>query len=728
MPKKKGTRAAKAKARRDNRSPSPDTLFALIDSCDVLVLPDGNRVRRGLTNLGNTCFMNSIVQCLNASLPFSDELLMTASSAGLDGLSGSLCTVFKGIRAIDESSGGSGGGGGGGSNGSFAPKSLREQLISRFPWYRGKNQQDAHEFLRTLLGSITDEKTMEETRAAKESKTEGEQKNGSSQISSLCELCVTRNFRGHFCAATFCWGCQSVSLQLDAFLDVSLELPHLSAQTIGALGVTPARLSGAKEPSDVAEDDDQAAKAKAKAKAKSKSAAKAKPATRAPQGVWGARKEAAEVEEAMTSVKQYLARVYQRFYDPDAFLAEMQTLAAAVAAAEEAEPSGPRVEIELKRAKTSTSWGLSWNKTSREESKLVLADIKEDTPLDKWNLKKHSLGAPDEAVCVGDELVSVNESTTLEDMLSMLASANQVSLVFVRGAPVGAPKRSVKKEDIEDEEDEKKRQLAAERDQRRLEFGEVVKQCTSALPKELLEVFGPQAVSSSRNMTLQLEDCFKRFSLVEAMEEDYKPVYRCSKCSKSSSSATSKASAAAAPRTFASRRLWLWPLDLPPILTLQLKRFRRYDDRYEKSTAKVLVQETLDLRSLVMQRTDIENLKGHLSKGAEFCERYLENPPQEDELLYELYAVCEHRGDSMQMGHYVAFVNSGDSLSEERWYGLSDTKVWKCSRKEVLDAEAYVAFYRRSGRKAAVAASDADDRPKEEASESAEPLHGPDSD
>lgn len=49
----------------------------------------------------------------------------------------------------------------------------------------------------------------------------------------------------------------------------------------------------------------------------------------------------------------------------------------------------------------------------------------------------------------------------------------------------------------------------------------------------------------------------------------------------------------------------------------------------------------------------------------------------------------------MQDGHYIAYVNSGPSLAREEWFGLSDAKVWRCERAEVLKVEAYLAFYRR---------------------------------
>jgi tRNA-binding EMAP/Myf-like protein len=60
----------------------------------------------------------------------------------------------------------------------------------------------------------------------------------------------------------------------------------------------------------------------------------------------------------------------------------------------------------------------------------------------------------------------------------------------------------------------------------------------------------------------------------------------------------------------------------------------------------------------------------------------------------------------MSSGHYIAYVNGGTSLEKEEWHGVSDARVWKCSREEALKAEAYVAFYRREGVQASAAASE----------------------
>merc|ERR1719277_18665 len=87
-----------------------------------------------------------MVQCLNVSMPFSDDLFSAAApSAGT--MSSALSAVFRGIRSVDDATG----------SGAHNPKACFNQLTTRFPWFRGKEQHDAHELLRTLLGSISDE-------------------------------------------------------------------------------------------------------------------------------------------------------------------------------------------------------------------------------------------------------------------------------------------------------------------------------------------------------------------------------------------------------------------------------------------------------------------------------------------------------------------------------------------------------------------------------------------
>jgi len=616
--------------------------------------------------------MNSIIQCLNVSLPFGDELLRLQQD-GLKGISASLCATFLGIRGEKDAKG---------FGGSFSPKQLKDTVVSKFPWYRGKEQHDAHEFLRTLLGSVADDATAVEE---KERAEKGE-KPPAFGAPGDCERCISRSFRGHLVAATLCWTCKRVSLQLDPFLDLSLDLPSLHGEACGALGVQalePSAASGA-APSPEAgggdgsgsERDEEGGKhAKArKAKKAEEAAAKAKATPKRPGGVWGA---AVDKEELQESIRSYVMNVVVR----------------AVRREEEAEapeePEAPAVETELAR-KGGKSWGFKWSEQSLGEEVLKLVGVVEDSPLDKHNLRRRATGDEELVICVGDRLVEVNGETEHAAMRAVLKSEEKVALRFVRG-PRGP---NASKDDgcaESDTEVERRAEQAAAKAKLKQDFLDGSTQCYETLAEELRDIFGPERARQG-NGSLELEDCLQRFATCEAMEDDFKPSYSCAECK-----------AAGLGKTFASRRMWPWEPDLPPLLTLQMKRFRRYRNRFEKSTASIVLPPTLSLDDYVMTEGRLEGLKPHLAKGVDLeriiakgsAAKSLQRPVEGGK--YELYSICVHQGATMGSGHYIAFVNNGPSLEKEDWYGLSDTKVWSCTRAEVLKAEAYVAFYRREG-------------------------------
>merc|ERR1712032_260007 len=213
----------------------------------------------------------------------------------------------------------------------------------------------------------------------------------------------------------------------------------------------------------------------------------------------------------------------------------------------------------------------------------------------------------------------------------------------------------------------------------RRQICEAAAHCLAELPDALRIVFGADAPRQSSNGHIQLEDCLRQFSVVEALESDFKPVYQCAQCGQSC-------------KTYASRRMWLWPMDLPPLLTLQIKRFRCYRQRIEKSVASVALPGVLNLEDFVITESQLHSMRPYVTTGSDLVDLAMSSSRDpKSSLRYELYGICVHQGDSMQGGHYVAYVNSGQSLEHEQWFAISDAKIWKCSRAEVLKQEAYIA-------------------------------------
>ncbi|PIN07052.1 Ubiquitin C-terminal hydrolase [Handroanthus impetiginosus] len=115
----------------------------------------------------------------------------------------------------------------------------------------------------------------------------------------------------------------------------------------------------------------------------------------------------------------------------------------------------------------------------------------------------------------------------------------------------------------------------------------------------------------------------------------------------------------------ASKKLDLWRL--PEILVIHLKRFSY--SQYLKNKLETYVDfpiHNLDLSNYIAQ------------KGAQSSNRYM------------LYAISNHYG-SMGGGHYTAFVRHGG----DRWYDFDDSSVSPISEDKIRTSAAYVLFYRK---------------------------------
>ncbi|XP_041659541.1 ubiquitin carboxyl-terminal hydrolase 16 isoform X2 [Cheilinus undulatus] len=129
----------------------------------------------------------------------------------------------------------------------------------------------------------------------------------------------------------------------------------------------------------------------------------------------------------------------------------------------------------------------------------------------------------------------------------------------------------------------------------------------------------------------------------------------------------------------------------PPVLTLHLKRFQQNGYSICKVNRHVQFPMMLDI--------------------APFCGAKSKNVTEGDtRILYSLYGMVEHSG-TMRSGHYTAYVKvrsecpkspsngptaQGDAeLPRGSWFHISDTSVQPVSETKVLSCQAYLLFYER---------------------------------
>ncbi|XP_072370130.1 ubiquitin carboxyl-terminal hydrolase 16 [Scyliorhinus torazame] len=133
----------------------------------------------------------------------------------------------------------------------------------------------------------------------------------------------------------------------------------------------------------------------------------------------------------------------------------------------------------------------------------------------------------------------------------------------------------------------------------------------------------------------------------------------------------------------------------PPILTLHLKRFQQLGFNLRKINKHIHFPQVLDL--------------------APFCALNCKNVTENcTNVLYSLYGVVEHSG-TMRSGHYTAYVKvrtPSNRLAEYvmtrctlpeikaeppmgNWFHISDTRVQAVPEMKVLSAQAYLLFYER---------------------------------
>ncbi|KAI9511390.1 hypothetical protein F5148DRAFT_1171203 [Russula earlei] len=185
----------------------------------------------GLGNLGNTCFMNSAIQCLAHTPQLTDYFLTGVFTQELNpdnplGMHGEIARSFGALlqRIWSETSQGA----------SYAPREFKS-VLSRFaPQFSGYQQHDTQEFVAFLLDGLHEDLN----RVLKKPYVEKPDWNGGSDLELVKLACsswegyMKRNdsvivdlFQGQYRSTLVCPECSKVSITFDPFMYLTLPLP-----------------------------------------------------------------------------------------------------------------------------------------------------------------------------------------------------------------------------------------------------------------------------------------------------------------------------------------------------------------------------------------------------------------------------------------------------------------------------------------------------------------------
>ncbi|KAG0176484.1 ubiquitin-specific protease doa4 [Apophysomyces sp. BC1021] len=167
----------------------------------------------GLKNLGNTCYMNSIIQCLSATIPLARYLISGTFKQHISknnplGTGGALISTFADLLRVMWSE----------TYNFVSPMTFREAIVRFAPQFYGADQHDSQEFLTFLLDGLHEDLNLASRKTDDDTMEENEQLSDYQASCIAWEHYLARNasmvvslFQGQYKSRLTCLNCKKVS-------------------------------------------------------------------------------------------------------------------------------------------------------------------------------------------------------------------------------------------------------------------------------------------------------------------------------------------------------------------------------------------------------------------------------------------------------------------------------------------------------------------------------------